>query len=254
VQTTFPSLHVIVDPPAGGAWNMAVDEALLIEAAENGQAALRFYQWSEPTLSLGYFQRSADRQHHTASLTCPLVRRASGGGAIVHDAELTYSLALPLEDARSATELYCLMHDALIASLSDFGMKARRLSACGRGEVRPSVAGAESFLCFQRRGEGDVVAENTKIAGSAQRRRGRAVLQHGSVLLRRSIAAPELPGVFEMTGRTLTPGHLAKAWIFQLAGQGLALASPTPLESHVHASAHRLVQEKYGTDAWNRRR
>ena len=71
---------------------MAVDEALLIDAAENGVATLRFYQWSEPTLSLGYFQRYDDRDQHAASRECAVVRRQTGGGAILHDRELTYSL------------------------------------------------------------------------------------------------------------------------------------------------------------------
>ena len=74
---------------------MGVDEALLMDAVENGVATLRFYQWSEPTLSLGYFQRYADREQHTASRNCAVVRRQTGGGAILHDRELTYSLALP---------------------------------------------------------------------------------------------------------------------------------------------------------------
>src|SRR5262245_57717493 len=96
-------IRLLSDPPAPGAWNMAVDEVLLTAAAASGQATLRFYTWNEPTLSLGYFQAAADRQQHAASLACTLVRRASGGGAILHDRELTYSVALPLAGAnRSA--------------------------------------------------------------------------------------------------------------------------------------------------------
>src|SRR5688500_9559950 len=95
------ALRVITDPPASGAWNMAVDEALLESAATGSVATLRFYEWHEPTLSLGYFQPAADREQHAASRACPLVRRASGGGAIVHDRELTYSLAWPLRDVRA---------------------------------------------------------------------------------------------------------------------------------------------------------
>ena len=90
------------DEPASGAWNMALDEALLESAGDDPMATLRFYRWSEPTLSLGYFQRSAERAAHIASRDCPLVRRASGGGAILHDAELTYSLTIPTTDRWSA--------------------------------------------------------------------------------------------------------------------------------------------------------
>src|SRR3954447_24341632 len=87
--------RLIIDPRAPGPHNMAVDEALLIDAAEHNTAALRFYSWNEPTLSLGYFQNYADRHQHAASLACAVVRRQPGGGAILHDRELTYSLALP---------------------------------------------------------------------------------------------------------------------------------------------------------------
>jgi len=87
--------RVIFDSAGDGAWNMAVDQALLMSAEQDGMVTLRLYAWAQPTLSLGYFQKHADRQLHTASATCPLVRRRSGGGAILHDQELTYSLAIP---------------------------------------------------------------------------------------------------------------------------------------------------------------
>ena len=91
-------VRLIIDPPSPGPWNMAVDEVLLMDAVENGNATLRFYQWSEPTLSLGYFQAFADRKQHFASRNCAIVRRQSGGGAILHDHELTYSFVLPPGD------------------------------------------------------------------------------------------------------------------------------------------------------------
>ncbi len=83
------SFLLLLDPPAPGAWNMAVDEALLEDAALERRCWLRFYRWQEPTLSLGYFQSYADRRQHPASSGCPAVRRTSGGGAILHDAEVT---------------------------------------------------------------------------------------------------------------------------------------------------------------------
>src|SRR2546421_118466 len=79
------SWRFVVDPPADGAWTMAVDEALLEATERDGLATIRFYEWSEPTLSLGYFQAHAERRLHTASAACTLVRRTSGGGAILHD-------------------------------------------------------------------------------------------------------------------------------------------------------------------------
>ena len=80
--------RLIIDSPAEGAWNMAVDEALLDSCSRTGMPTLRFYQWSKATLSLGYFQRHRDREQHVASRDCPLVRRSTGGRAIIHDQEL----------------------------------------------------------------------------------------------------------------------------------------------------------------------
>src|SRR3569833_2236254 len=84
--------RLIVDESRGGELNMAIDELL----ADAARPVLRFYAWRPATLSLGYFQAYADRHAHAASLGCPVVRRSSGGGAIVHDHEITYSLVVPV--------------------------------------------------------------------------------------------------------------------------------------------------------------
>ena len=88
--------RLLIDAPERGVWNMAIDEALLESAADEScdLVTLRFYRWSEPTLSLGYFQSYEDRNSHEASRSLPVVRRSSGGGALVHDHEWTYSLAI----------------------------------------------------------------------------------------------------------------------------------------------------------------
>src|SRR5207237_8235421 len=106
--------RLIIDRYASGAWNMAIDEAMLLDAVETNIVSLRFYGWSEPTLSLGYFQRYAERENHAASLRCAVVRRQTGGGAILRDRELTYSIALPASHpfARHNVELYRDEHQA----------------------------------------------------------------------------------------------------------------------------------------------
>ena len=99
---------------------MAVDEVLLAHAIDTGIATLRLYQWSEPTLSLGYFQRYDDRFQHAASRDAAVVRRQSGGGAILHEHELTYSISLPADHplAHHADKLYTAVHEAIIAELA----------------------------------------------------------------------------------------------------------------------------------------
>ena len=118
--------RLIVDAPLPGATNMALDEVLLENVGANGRATLRFYRWSEPTLSLGYFQRYDERYGHAASAGCALVRRSTGGGAILHDRELTYCLAVPTADERLADNrrLYDAVHEALVAELAALGMTA----------------------------------------------------------------------------------------------------------------------------------
>jgi lipoyl(octanoyl) transferase len=197
------------DSPAQGTWNMALDEALLERAAQRSSPVLRFYQWSEPTLSLGYFQRIADRSSHEPSRDCALVRRASGGGAILHDRELTYSLTVPAGHhfSRRANDLYRISHQALVEALADWSISA---SLYEPEESRPTAHDRiEPFMCFARRTRGDVLVNQWKIAGSAQRRSRGAVLQHGSILLEQSKFSPELPGIRELTNRHIEAEKLA---------------------------------------------
>lgn len=238
--------RLLIDPPAAGAWNMAVDELLLDSAAE-GRASLRFYQWNEATLSLGYFQRFDEREQHTAGRCCAVVRRLTGGGAIVHDQELTYALALPRGQASAddRDRLYSLAHRSLLAALAEKGLRAEVFCPCEQSSRRE-----EDFLCFQRRTRGDVILSGMKIAGSAQRRRRGAVLQHGSVLLARSSAAPELPGIVELSGVELSPLQLIERWQPLLAEAiGLQL-DPQPLSPEERRRAELLVGLRYGNRTW----
>lgn len=246
------SVRLLNDAPASGAWNMAVDESLLVSAAEDGICTLRFYGWEVPTLSLGYFQEYADRERHEASQKCPCVRRASGGGAIMHDREITYSYSVPPTAvwAKRHLALYEAFHGALIEVLADVGFSA----ALSRppGSLRDQ---ASPFLCFERRAFGDVLVGEAKIAGSAQRRFNGAVVQHGSILIERSPCAPELPGLNDLDGgRESTEDELLTRWQHKLA-EGLELYfSPGELTDIERTRADRLTAEKYAADGWNCRR
>ena len=145
------SWRLIESPAATGGWNMAVDAALMESVATTGQCCLRFYTWSEPTVSLGYFQNATDRDSHAASHACPLVRRSTGGGAIVHDREITYSLVMPTGNSLVAhpPELYGLLHRTLIAALARHGVEAGE-------EMHPLIFGKTGrevhALCCERFG------------------------------------------------------------------------------------------------------
>ncbi|TWT99100.1 Octanoyltransferase LipM [Botrimarina colliarenosi] len=269
----FPlECRLIVDGPADGAWNMAVDEALLDAAAEGGGATLRLYQWA-PTLSLGYFQRYADRAAHEASVGLPCVRRSSGGGALVHDHELTYSLTLPPRalaglDTRA---LYCQAHRAVIAAVAELGGDAGRLSLCD--PAKEKVA-AEPFLCFQRRADGDLLVEERpfpsdprpramsatavrgryKVCGSAQRKRRGALLQHGGVLLAQSAAAPELPGLADLGVLDADAASFAAALGRNLADLLALRTEPGELGPAEIDAARQIAAEKHGAEGWVQRR
>ncbi len=230
---------------------MAVDEVLLAWVAQTGGCAWRFYQWDEPTLSLGYFQPYEDRQRHRASHFCPVVRRATGGGAIVHDAELTYSLAVPSGSplAKRRLDLYRTVHSTLIEVLAARGISASLCEAVGRGSKA-----TEPFLCFERRSPGDVLVGAHKIAGSAQRRRHGAVLQHGSVLVERSVAAPELPGLNDLTADPMREETLVGLWL-PAVGRRLGWRFvEQPLTRQERRQAGDLAETQYGSAAWNPRR
>jgi lipoyl(octanoyl) transferase len=243
--------RLYLDASAAGAWNMAVDQTLLDLTGEDQATRLRFYQWSEPTISLGYFQAYAERANHAASRQCAVVRRSTGGGAIVHDHELTYSLAVPaaLSLADDSSWLYGLVHDALLETLLALGI------ACEiRGKVAPVARALEPFLCFQRRAAGDVVFNGEKICGSAQRRRPAALLQHGSLLLASSPAAPELPGLAELTGRKFKAAAVANAWAAQIVRRLGLTAVPARLSSSELNRVRTLALEWYDCAKWTGRR
>ncbi|MGD9635866.1 MAG: biotin/lipoate A/B protein ligase family protein [Pirellulales bacterium] len=264
------NFRLIVDEPASGPWNMAVDEALLEAAVAGSDATLRLYQWNEPTLSLGYFQRYNDRTSHAASRECAVVRRQSGGGAILHDRELTYSLTLPPGHrlGRDATVLYNAVHKVFIAvlepQLSAAAAESWRLALNGiDSKLAPSE---EPFLCFQRRACGDLLLESRKIAatnsapqaykilGSAQRRHRGAILQHGSLLVSTSPAAPELAGWQELTGVMLPLDTLIAGVVRQSSGAfGLEL-QPAELPVAVHDAAREIERNKYSSRSWTARR
>jgi lipoate-protein ligase A len=232
---------------ADGPTQMAADEALLDHAAATGRPALRFYTWDPPTLSLGYFQPAADRLADPNLAALPYVRRPTGGGAIVHHHELTYALALPPGPPwQSGVPWPCRMHDTIRAAMSKFGVLA---VGCAGGQE----AGRGAFVCFEHQTPGDVIFGGHKIVGSAQRKRGGALLQHGSILLAASPHAPRLPGVRELTGIAVEPFALAAA-----IGQAFSEATGWLLAAGEWRGAIRSRLEagigKYRQPAWNDKR
>jgi lipoate-protein ligase A len=187
----------------------------------------------------------------------------SGGGALLHDRELTYSMCLPAQhpQSRQSARLYGLAHAALIEVLAKLGVHTRFVGDSSPDDAITTVAAsnAEPFLCFARRTPEDVVAPLprgglAKIAGSAQRRRRGAVLQHGAVLLDASPHAPELLGMQQCVAQALKASELIKSWCDGLAariGLGLNSANESSV-GRLHLRQDLLA--KYAGAAWTERR
>jgi lipoate-protein ligase A len=234
---------------------MSVDQALLESVDQTQVPVLRFYQWSAPTLSLGYFQKLADRDHHVASLDAECLRRSTGGGAILHHHDLTYSLALPSQPSASGArmELYRGAHEALISALAEISIRA----SVFRNDRR-CPGNDDAFLCFQRRSDEDLIVNGYKVLGSAQRRSRRAILQHGSLLLKASSHAPELPGLQELASQSVTTEQLASSLVTRSVDKlesALKIRfSATPLTSAEEVRSKQIATEKFASAKWLRRR
>ncbi len=245
-STRESAMRVIVDErPAPGGWNMAVDEALLESAVQDGVCTVRVYEWEQPTVSLGYFQASAEIEAQPQFAGLPSVRRLSGGGAIVHHHELTYSCCLDADHplAGNPAQVYRVVHIAVIGLLSERGVTASL-----RGGAVP--ANDRRFLCFGRGDPHDVVVAGHKVLGSAQRRRRGAVLQHGSLLLARSAHAPEYPGLRELADLALLPRELAGVLAQRLAAVLGGAAFPASLSADELHCAAELQRAKYSGLRW----
>jgi lipoate-protein ligase A len=227
---------------------MAADEAMLETAADRELASLRFYTWSEPTLSLGYFQAAAEREVPNLS-ALPWVRRSTGGAGIVHHHELTYSFALPAGAEWKSTESWiCRTHKMLQAVLMDCGL-ASRVVVCGEEQKLGEV------LCFLHHTPGDLVIEGSKIAGSAQRKMRGALLQHGSLLLRRSEFAPQLLGMNDFAQREVfTPEELARRLVAKFAQEAGAVLQVGEWTHDEVARVQQIRAEKYANREWNEKR
>lgn len=187
---TFPlaQWRLLVDRgPRTGAWNMALDEAIM-DAVANGDAppTLRFYQWAPPALSLGKRQplEGIDLARCAAD-GVDVVRRATGGWAILHTDEFTYSVACRGDDPRVAgpiLDAYRTLSQGLIVGLGLLGVAATMRAA------RPEGTHNLSAACFEVPSAYEVTVGERKLIGSAQARMGARILQHGSLPLRGEIA------------------------------------------------------------------
>jgi lipoyl(octanoyl) transferase len=263
--------RLIRTAPAEGAWNMALDEAILESAGQKKVLpTLRLYAWEPPCLSLGFAQPTSDVDLPALEIRgWQLVRRPTGGRAILHADELTYSVTAPLDEPRVAggiLESYRRLAQGLLYALELLGLPAR----ADKEYAVPEDTQAGGPVCFEVPSNYEITVAGKKLVGSAQARRKDGVLQHGSLPLygdltritqalvypdqiARGIAARRLlehAANTELLGYNLSWESAAAA--FQAAFQetlGLEL-SEEPLTPAELQRAEQLVNEKYAHRSW----
>lgn len=243
-------LHVFHDPALDGPTNMARDEHLLY-AEDLRPAALRLYGWDPPTLSLGYFQRYADIARLPAEVRgLAVVRRNTGGGAILHDREVTYCLVVD-ETIPAATQspgvLYRLVHACWRTALALDG-PATEMAPDSFPSPTPRTG---PFFCFEKPGQTDLLVAGRKVLGSAQRRVPGRVLQHGSLLLGRRYAAH--PGADLGMPAAETVARWSEAFVSALA-RALELDVMEASWGPAQLADVALRRARYAGDEWTRQR
>lgn len=236
------------DRKAAGTWQMAADEWML-GRAQAGECLFRVYEFDTPTVSIGYFQPSGAVKSDSRLANLPWTRRQTGGDLLVHDRELTYAIAGPAGALGPARDLSCRVHRSVADWLQVNGMDV----GCQSEPGKISMAGAPGgVLCFLHPAAGDIVFRGCKVMGSAQRKRHGAVLQHGSLLMGTSPAAPWLPGLKDLGGAVtgLNSEGLARS-IEKALG---AISLPGNWDDGAEAEIRSLEESRYRNPEWNEAR
>ena len=269
--------RLLITPPAPGAANMAMDEAILQSLADGtGHPTLRFYQWTPPCLSLGYNQPWADVDGSAcAHLGYDWVRRPTGGRAILHRNELTYSVVLSASEPRVAggiVESYRRLSRGLLTGLRILGADVFQTQG------QKTVNLQQGAACFDTPSNYEITVGGKKLIGSAQVRRRGQILQHGSLPL-----VGDLDGIFDCLrvsgdesltsppreqGSSLRPyactleQALERSVSFDEAAAALAQGfgdalnlrlEPGDLTEQERVLADHLCQTQYGNEEWNHR-
>ncbi len=236
-----------------GVENMSLDQTLQESVDRQQIPTLRFYGWNVPTLSLGYFQPFLSRRTHSPSLLSACVRRATGGGAIMHHRELTYSLVLPqsIQMIGPRLDLYEKIHASLVRALYDCGVPVAPFRQSDQNQCGWDC---DAFLCFRRRTAEDLILHGYKVLGSAQRKSRSSLLQHGSLLLDASEFAPELPGVNDLLNSKVQLNELIEA-ITQNFSDDLGIKwKESSFSSEEMTRANEIAADRFASERWLCRR
>lgn len=212
---------------------MSIDEALVETATI---PTIRFYGWRSPALSFGYFGKFSDVAIYAAEHD--LVRRWTGGGTVFHGYDLTYSIVVPASDPafdESSIAIYEKVHCALADALNEIGERAVVAGGVDPGGValsKHAAVSASGYNCFANPVRADVMMDGRKVAGAAQRRTRRGLLQQGSI-----------------------QGFAMKSDTVQKFTQTLSSdCGEFEINGQILQRAQQLEQQKYGTESWLKKR
>jgi lipoate-protein ligase A len=271
MSITHQQWRLIITPAARGAWNMAVDEALLDAVGQDRSLpCLRLYSWEPPCLSIGYAQPSSDIDHpRLKEFGWDWIRRPTGGRAILHADELTYSVVASLSEPRVAggvLESYQRLSKALLAALHSLGLpaEAHPIHQAGSNQSNGPV-------CFEVPSNYEITLGGKKLIGSAQARRKDGVLQHGTLPLwgdltritdvlvypddqSRNDGATRLLShaitVESMLGFRISWDAVAKAFVSGFQSELDLDFVQEELSQHELSSTDQLLKEKYSHLSW----
>ncbi|MEM7125265.1 MAG: biotin/lipoate A/B protein ligase family protein [Chloroflexota bacterium] len=221
---------IVEDVPRSGPANMAIDQAIAESAAEGtSPPTLRFYRWSPPAVSIGRYQPSSEIDFDAATnLGYEVVRRSTGGRAILHIDELTYSVAASRDEPRvqgSVMDSYLRLSNGLLAGLANLGVHADKADAHVRAGKDVSAA------CFEVPSAYEITVEGRKLIGSAQSRRRNYVLQHGTLPLKGDITRLLSVLILTETDRKALAEQLALRACVLSTALDLQNAPPAPLST-----------------------
>jgi lipoate-protein ligase A len=248
---------------------MALDEALMNRARATGEWTFRVYSWSLPTLSLGRNQtaRGSYDLRLLAARGIDVVRRPTGGRAILHHREITYSVTGPVDGAGDLRESYARINRLLVAGLRALGVET---VVAGSGEAALAGRGASPVQpgplpCFHHPSSGEITLDGRKLAGSAQWRSDGALLQHGSILVDddqmqltslMTLASPSIPApatLHDALARIPAEGEVAGA-LFDAVRALEDSEAHTLDEDAALAECAQALRARYLDDRWTWRR
>lgn len=265
-------IRLIRDGIYAGSCNMAIDEALLVQLVKGESLpTLRFYRWEKPTVSLGYFQKLREfNLERIGAMNLDIVRRPTGGRAVLHWDEVTFCLTIPTKN-QGLWDIFRGIHEAIGRGLNILGIPAKVLPVLKNSEEKSNGGSLRTSACFASPSRYELTLNGKKIAGSAQKKYGDFMLIHGSIpikpnfrMLFNVVNFPDEESrtrAYEsgITKMTSLFDEMGRDYDFEVISDAIVSGFEEKWESEIKEGKfseaeweeiHKLNKEKYGTKKW----